>query len=183
MKANKGKVHKRNLEHLKYDSSCVSLALLKISSVLDCHERSAMMQVHCSRCCAPSVHTKTCGATPGALKRHIGQRSSFGLGSGRRGEVLCCAASKPWLPKDGRLVLADGTVLAGRCFGAPGTSVAEVVFNTSMSGYQEIMTDPSYRDQMVCFTHPHIGNVGINDGTSSAIYYNKVMLLCTNTKS
>ena len=61
-------------------------------------------------------------------------------------------------------MLADGTVLYGRCFGAPGIQVAEIVFNTSMSGYQEIMTDPSYRDQMVCFTHPHIGNVGINDG-------------------
>ena len=62
-------------------------------------------------------------------------------------------------------MLADGTVLSGRCFGAPGIKVAEIVFNTSMSGYQEIMTDPSYRDQMVCFTHPHIGNVGINDAT------------------
>lgn len=82
-----------------------------------------------------------------------------------RGSLKCSAASKPWSKKEGRLVLADGTVLSGRCFGAPGVKVAEIVFNTSMSGYQEIMTDPSYRDQMVCFTHPHIGNVGINDGT------------------
>ena len=61
-------------------------------------------------------------------------------------------------------MLEDGTVMTGRCFGAPGTKVAEIVFNTSLSGYQEIMTDPSYRDQMVCFTYPHIGNVGINEG-------------------
>lgn len=79
--------------------------------------------------------------------------------------LQCQAATKPWSKKEGRLVLADGTVLFGRCFGAEGVKVAEIVFNTSMSGYQEIMTDPSYRDQMVCFTHPHIGNVGINDGT------------------
>lgn len=78
--------------------------------------------------------------------------------------LQCSAAPKPWSKKEGRLVLADGTVLSGRCFGASGVKVAEIVFNTSMSGYQEIMTDPSYRDQMVCFTHPHIGNVGINDG-------------------
>eukprot|EP01025_Chloroclados_australasicus_P025522 TRINITY_DN2547_c0_g1_i1.p1 TRINITY_DN2547_c0_g1~~TRINITY_DN2547_c0_g1_i1.p1 ORF type:complete len:408 (-),score=44.16 TRINITY_DN2547_c0_g1_i1:174-1397(-) len=56
----------------------------------------------------------------------------------------------------------------GRAFGASGTKVAEVVFNTSLSGYQEIMTDPSYRDQMVCFTYPHIGNVGINDGDNES---------------
>ena len=75
------------------------------------------------------------------------------------------AASPPWTKRDCRLVMADGTVFHGRSFGAPGTKVAEVVFNTSLSGYQEIMTDPSYKDQMVCFTYPHIGNVGINDGT------------------
>jgi carbamoyl-phosphate synthase small subunit len=56
--------------------------------------------------------------------------------------------------------------MKGRTFGASGTKVAEVVFNTSLSGYQEIMTDPSYRDQMVCFTYPHIGNVGINVGAT-----------------
>ena len=78
--------------------------------------------------------------------------------------VTCSAVAKPWQPMNGRLALADGTIMKGRCFGASGTKVAEVVFNTSLSGYQEIMTDPSYRDQMVCFTYPHIGNTGINDG-------------------
>src|SRR5919108_172168 len=60
------------------------------------------------------------------------------------------------------LVLEDGTVLEGRAFGAETDTVFELVFNTSMTGYQEIMTDPSYRGQCVLFTVSHIGNVGIN---------------------
>ena len=58
------------------------------------------------------------------------------------------------------LALADGTVFYGHGFGATGQTVAELVFNTSMTGYQEIMTDPSYAGQIVTFTFPHIGNVG-----------------------
>ncbi len=60
------------------------------------------------------------------------------------------------------LVLADGSVFWGRGVGATGTTVGEVCFNTSMTGYQEIMTDPSYAGQIVSFTFPHIGNVGAN---------------------
>lgn len=60
------------------------------------------------------------------------------------------------------LVLADGTVFWGRGLGATGETVGEVVFNTSITGYQEIMTDPSYAGQVVTFTFPHIGNVGAN---------------------
>jgi len=60
------------------------------------------------------------------------------------------------------LVLADGTVFEGRGFGAEGETIGEVVFNTSMTGYQEILTDPSYRGQIVCMTYPLIGNYGIN---------------------
>ncbi len=63
----------------------------------------------------------------------------------------------------GVLVLADGAVIWGRGFGAVGEAVGEVCFNTSMTGYQEVMTDPSYAAQIVTFTFPHIGNVGIND--------------------
>ena len=59
------------------------------------------------------------------------------------------------------LALADGTVFYGQGFGAPGQVVAELVFNTAMTGYQEIMTDPSYASQVVTFTFPHIGNTGI----------------------
>ncbi|MEJ2457553.1 MAG: glutamine-hydrolyzing carbamoyl-phosphate synthase small subunit, partial [Novosphingobium sp.] len=63
----------------------------------------------------------------------------------------------------GVLVLSDGSVLWGRGFGAVGEAVGEVCFNTSMTGYQEVMTDPSYAGQIVTFTFPHIGNVGVND--------------------
>ena len=59
------------------------------------------------------------------------------------------------------LVLADGTVFYGMGFGALGETVAELVFNTAMTGYQEIMTDPSYAGQIVTFTFPHVGNVGV----------------------
>jgi len=60
------------------------------------------------------------------------------------------------------LALADGRVFRGEALGAPGVGRGEVVFNTSMTGYQEILTDPSYRGQMVCMTYPLIGNYGIN---------------------
>jgi carbamoyl-phosphate synthase small subunit len=63
----------------------------------------------------------------------------------------------------GVLVLADGTALWGHGFGAEGSAVGEVCFNTAMTGYQEIMTDPSYAAQIVTFTFPHIGNVGVNE--------------------
>ncbi|MEX1153979.1 glutamine-hydrolyzing carbamoyl-phosphate synthase small subunit [Parvibaculum sp.] len=61
------------------------------------------------------------------------------------------------------LVLKDGTVLSGRGIGATGEAVGEVCFNTAMTGYQEILTDPSYAGQIITFTFPHIGNVGAND--------------------
>jgi len=60
------------------------------------------------------------------------------------------------------LALADGTIFEGTSFGAPGEASGEVVFNTSMTGYQEILTDPSYCGQMVAMTYPEIGNVGVN---------------------
>ena len=60
------------------------------------------------------------------------------------------------------LVLEDGTIFQGCSIGAQGSTVGEVVFNTSMTGYQEILTDPSYRKQIVTLTYPHIGNVGVN---------------------
>lgn len=60
------------------------------------------------------------------------------------------------------LVLEDGTVFRGKSFGAKGTTIGEVVFNTGMTGYQEVLTDPSYRGQMVTFTYPELGNTGVN---------------------
>ena len=70
------------------------------------------------------------------------------------------------------LALADGRTFRGRAFGAIGETVAEVVFNTAMTGYQEVLTDPSYRGQMVCMTYPEIGNTGINaeDEESAKVY-------------
>ena len=70
------------------------------------------------------------------------------------------------------LVLADGTVFRGISIGAPGQTVGEVVFNTSMTGYQEILTDPSYTKQIVTLTYPHIGNTGVNseDVESGQVY-------------
>src|SRR4051812_34432642 len=66
------------------------------------------------------------------------------------------------------LVLADGTIFRGRSIGAHGISAGEVVFNTAMTGYQEILTDPSYCRQIVTLTYPHIGNTGVNDEDSEA---------------
>ena len=60
------------------------------------------------------------------------------------------------------LALADGTVFIGNSIGAAGSTVGEVVFNTAMTGYQEILTDPSYCQQIVTLTYPHIGNYGVN---------------------
>jgi len=70
------------------------------------------------------------------------------------------------------LVLADGTVFRGRSIGATGAAVGEVVFNTAITGYQEILTDPSYCRQIVTLTYPHIGNTGVNaeDGESRRVY-------------
>jgi carbamoyl-phosphate synthase small subunit len=66
-------------------------------------------------------------------------------------------------PMKSLLALEDGTLFKGRSFTGHGEAVGEVVFNTSMSGYQEILTDPSYCGQMVTLTYPLIGNYGIND--------------------
>ncbi|MDO8520033.1 MAG: glutamine-hydrolyzing carbamoyl-phosphate synthase small subunit [Deltaproteobacteria bacterium] len=74
--------------------------------------------------------------------------------------------------KPAHLILADGTIFSGTSFGYAGSHTGEVVFNTSMSGYQEILTDPSYEGQIVVMTYPQIGNYGINadDAESKKIY-------------
>ena len=72
------------------------------------------------------------------------------------------SSSAPPKGATGVLVLADGTVVWGRGFGHVGSAVGEVCFNTAMTGYEEVMTDPSYAGQIVTFTFPHIGNVGAN---------------------
>src|SRR5512141_216037 len=65
-------------------------------------------------------------------------------------------------PRPALLALADGTCCRGQAIGADGQSVGEVVFNTAITGYQEILTDPSYAGQIVTLTYPHIGNTGVN---------------------
>lgn len=73
--------------------------------------------------------------------------------------------------KSALLVLEDGTQFHGRAIGATGTAVGEVVFNTSMTGYQEILTDPSYSRQIVTLTYPHIGNVGTTPPMKNLLRY------------
>lgn len=90
-------------------------------------------------------------------------KGSDGLVRPRKGSRR--AAFSDWeAPRvTGVLVLSDGTVIEGQGFGAEGEAVGEVCFNTALTGYQEILTDPSYAGQIVTFTFPHIGNVGANE--------------------
>lgn len=76
------------------------------------------------------------------------------------------------------LALADGAVYRGRSIGIAGTAVGEIVFNTAMTGYQEILTDPSYAQQLITFTYPHIGNTGVNsvDNESTKIWANGLIV-------
>ena len=83
-------------------------------------------------------------------------------------------ATKPNLAT-GALVLGNGAILWGLGLGAEGRSLGEVCFNTSMSGYQEILMDPSYAGQIITFTFPHIGNVGANDFTVLYMYCTAVL--------
>src|SRR5690606_28118439 len=100
---------------------------------------------------------------PGADARERGPRHR----RERRGSALTASANAVTTPATGTdralIVLEDGTVQTGRAYGARGTTVGEVVFNTGMTGYQETLTDPSYHRQVVVMTAPHIGNTGVND--------------------
>uniref|UniRef100_A0A1J3INH8 Carbamoyl phosphate synthase small chain, chloroplastic n=1 Tax=Noccaea caerulescens TaxID=107243 RepID=A0A1J3INH8_NOCCA len=110
-----------------------------------------------------------------AATTSLGFVSPTGLSIRRGGDrvsVIRCSASpltsstvlveKPWTSYNARLVLEDGSIWPAKSFGAPGTRVAELVFNTSLTGYQEILTDPSYAGQFVLMTNPQIGNTGVN---------------------
>ena len=70
--------------------------------------------------------------------------------------------------KKAKLVLNNGIIFPGFSFGASGTTVGEIVFNTGMTGYQEVITDPSYYGQILTFTYPEIGNTGINSEDSES---------------
>jgi len=82
------------------------------------------------------------------------------------------------MSKPALLALADGTIFHGQAIGIDGQTTGEVVFNTAMTGYQEILTDPSYAQQLVTLTYPHIGNVGVNseDSESSQVYANGLII-------
>ena len=94
------------------------------------------------------------------------------------------------MPKPALLALHDGTLFEGVSIGADGISAGEVVFNTAMTGYQEILTDPSYCQQLITLTYPHIGNTGVNveDEESAAIHASGLIirdlpLLASNWRS
>eukprot|EP00884_Botryococcus_braunii_P023075 jgi/Botrbrau1/9451/Bobra.0252s0072.1 len=143
-------------------------------------EMTMEAMLRCSQtACSVSVPARSLVSRPVRSPLHthpavpyLGQLAAFSpCHSRRQNKVLSVVvkagsngngASPPWATPDARLVLEDGSVWHGTSFGASGTKLAEVVFNTSMTGYQEILTDPSYKGQFVVFTHPHIGNVGIN---------------------
>ena len=81
--------------------------------------------------------------------------------------------------KNAKLVLSNGYIFPGCSFGNSGTAVGEVVFNTGMTGYQEVITDPSYHGQILTFTYPEIGNTGINtedSESSSTVSYTHLTL-------
>ena len=84
-------------------------------------------------------------------------------------QIDAAATAWPELKPTALLVLADGTVLEGFGLGAEGSAVGEVCFNTAMTGYEEILTDPSYGGQIITFTFPHIGNVGTNEEDIEAL--------------
>jgi len=91
---------------------------------------------------------------------------------GKISQVFLSALGEFFLPKNAILALEDGQIFSGKSIGSIGETVGEVVFNTAMTGYQEILTDPSYSKQIVALTYPHIGNTGINivDEESSGVY-------------
>ncbi|KAL1290143.1 hypothetical protein HN51_058534 [Arachis hypogaea] len=96
------------------------------------------------------------------LSKRFGSKSAQPSSKVRVFTLRCSAGERPWKTSDARLVLEDGSIWKAKSFGATGTQVGEVVFNTSLTGYQEILTDPSYAGQFVLMTNPHIGNTGVN---------------------
>ncbi|PAN07830.1 hypothetical protein PAHAL_1G366200 [Panicum hallii] len=104
---------------------------------------------------APPAGLRPCGSRALRVRAEVA--------SGVQGaSVVDDGVERPWKLSDARLVLEDGSVWKAKSFGASGTQVGEVVFNTSLTGYQEILTDPSYAGQFVLMTNPHIGNTGVN---------------------
>ncbi|KAL8261328.1 hypothetical protein R6Q59_025377 [Mikania micrantha] len=106
-----------------------------------------------------SVSTNPPSLSNSAMRRKV---RSFTVRCSTGSASMGAAVPAPWKLADARLVLEDGSIWRAKSFGASGTQVGEVVFNTSLTGYQEILTDPSYAGQFVLMTNPHIGNTGVN---------------------
>src|SRR4030065_220157 len=105
------------------------------------------MKICCLTFVIPEILYRESGLTPDSRLRHAGMTNNGDFRM-KRNKAL--------------LALADGTIFEGSAIGAETDTYGEVVFNTSMTGYQEILTDPSYKGQIVTMTYPHIGNYGIN---------------------
>jgi carbamoyl-phosphate synthase small subunit len=129
--------------------------------LLDCYVAPRMYTHACTRSMTAKMTQKDVVSDQGERSsRHPCSPSGAGVG-----EVCAPSDDASWTEPQATalLVLADGTVLEGFGFGATGYAVGEVCFNTAMTGYQEILTDPSYAGQIITFTFPHIGNVGTNE--------------------
>ncbi|KXZ54591.1 hypothetical protein GPECTOR_4g656 [Gonium pectorale] len=124
---------------------------------------SGVADVHAS-CSRQVVLAPVLSRASGRQACQAARQAAVRASGGRVRNVVVRAAvsGSPFPKRNARLVLEDGSVWHATAFGASGTEIGEVVFNTSLTGYQEIMTDPSYKGQFVAFTCPHIGNVGIN---------------------
>uniref|UniRef100_A0A7R9Z1M4 Carbamoyl phosphate synthase arginine-specific small chain n=1 Tax=Chlamydomonas euryale TaxID=1486919 RepID=A0A7R9Z1M4_9CHLO len=168
------------------------------SSRVAMHAKAQCAAAAAPRCAAPSrcasvtaaasmAPTVAAAASPVALpSRKSSARAPRVVGGARRAgasirravSVTASADAKPFLKRTCRLVLEDGSCWQGFSFGATGTEVGEVVFNTALTGYEEIMSDPSYKGQFVAFTCPHIGNVGINteDNESSKCHLGAIII-------
>lgn len=103
------------------------------------------------------------GALQSSRRQMSPSKSSTRPAQKKTGRSYSTPADWTERPCTARLVLADGTVIEGYGIGATGKAVGEVCFNTAITGYQEILTDPSYAGQIITFTFPHVGNVGTND--------------------
>src|SRR5947208_3033437 len=111
---------------------------------------------------APRSPTARSTRSPPTMRRITTTRRRSSSTSRRAARDGAGAAERLVKERPALLALADGTIFRGRAFGATGEAVGELVFNTSMTGYQEILTDPSYEGQLVAMTYPEIGNVGVN---------------------
>ncbi|KAG0456390.1 hypothetical protein HPP92_024178 [Vanilla planifolia] len=143
-------------------SSCSLYAALGLKSSSLLHFKFAQ-HISCRSDLSISRHSLK---SPNVLLRSPRASETFSVKAVKEDNLFSCNGifDRPWKTADTRLALEDGSIWMAKSFGARGTQVGEVVFNTSLTGYQEILTDPSYAGQFVLMTNPHIGNTGVNIG-------------------